>query len=199
MDGGHIYYCQSVLLLMLARRRNTEKQILYATLIVIQRQETVTVYTERDVRREVEAAKTGLEHGSDWQKWVSAMRRLAGVALGGGGSEFPALLVGLVRASVHEMVGHKVSGREKSLSASLLLCHESGVVVSSRICVVVAAAAFVGDGEYLNFLAMSYSILLCLRARVAQRCVSLGPGRSRVTQKRGAKIQQHLVRWCYLQ
>lgn len=73
------------------------------------------MYTERDVRREVEAAKTGLEHGSDWQKWVSAMRRLAGVALGGGGSEFPALLVGLVRASVHEMVGHKASGREKSV------------------------------------------------------------------------------------
>lgn len=68
----------------------------------------VAVYTERDVRREVEAARTGLEHGSDWQKWVSAMRRLAGVALGGGASEFPGLLVGLVRASVHEMVGHKV-------------------------------------------------------------------------------------------
>lgn len=73
----------------------------------------MTVYTDRDVRREVEAARTSLEHGSDWQKWVSAMRRLAGVALGGGGSEFPALLVGLVRASVHEMVGHKASGKEK--------------------------------------------------------------------------------------
>lgn len=68
----------------------------------------VKVYTERDVRREVEAAKAGLEHGSDWQRWVDAMRRLAGVALGGAAAEFPALLVGLVRASVHEMVGHKV-------------------------------------------------------------------------------------------
>lgn len=66
------------------------------------------VYTERDVRREVEATKVGLEHGSDWLKWVAAMRRLAGVALGGGAAEFPSLLVGLVRASVQEMVGHKV-------------------------------------------------------------------------------------------
>ena len=67
------------------------------------------VCTERDVRREVEAAKACLEHGSDWQGWVGAMRRLAGVALGGAAEEFPALLVGLVRASVQEMVGHKVS------------------------------------------------------------------------------------------
>lgn len=74
------------------------------------------VYTERDVRREVEAAKVGLEHGSDWQRWVSSMRRLAGAALGGGGSEFPALLVGLVRASVHEMVGHKVRVLQQLLS-----------------------------------------------------------------------------------
>lgn len=78
------------------------------------------VYTERDVRREVEAAKAGLEHGSDWQRWVSAMRRLAGVALGGGGSEFPALVVGLVRASVHEMVGHKVRGHRIALQLVLL-------------------------------------------------------------------------------
>lgn len=68
----------------------------------------VKVYTERDVRREVEAAKAGLDHGSDWQIWVGAMRRLAGVALGGGAREFPGVLVGHVRASVHEAVGHKV-------------------------------------------------------------------------------------------
>ena len=68
----------------------------------------VQVYTERDVRREVDAAKAGLEHGSDWQRWVAAMRRLAGVALGGASTEFPGVLVGLVRASVQEMVGHKV-------------------------------------------------------------------------------------------
>lgn len=67
------------------------------------------MYTERDVRREVEAAKAGLEHRSDWQQWVGAMRRLAGVALGGAAVDFPALFVGLVRASVQEMVGHKVS------------------------------------------------------------------------------------------
>eukprot|EP00903_Cladosiphon_okamuranus_P018792 g17287.t1 len=84
--------------------------------------ETVTVYTERDVRREVEAAKRDLEHGSDWQKWVSAMRRLAGVALGGGGSEFPALLVGLVRASVHEMVGHKVSENRSAVAREACRC-----------------------------------------------------------------------------
>lgn len=66
------------------------------------------VYTEKDVRRELDAVKTGLEHGTDWLRWVSAMRRLAGVALGGASREFPALLVGLVRASVHEAVGHKV-------------------------------------------------------------------------------------------
>lgn len=69
----------------------------------------VKVYTERDVRREVDAAKAGLEHRSDWQQWVGAMRRLAGVALGGAAEEFPALFVGLVRARVQEMVGHKVS------------------------------------------------------------------------------------------
>lgn len=68
----------------------------------------VSVYTEKDVQREVEAARTGLEHKSDWLRWVGAMQRLAGVALGGAGSEFPGLLVGLVRASVHEAVGHKV-------------------------------------------------------------------------------------------
>eukprot|EP00752_Nemacystus_decipiens_P012648 g11203.t1 len=84
--------------------------------------DTVAVYTERDVRREVEAAKMGLEHGSDWQKWVSAMRRLAGVALGGGGSEFPALLVGLVRASVHEMVGHKVSENRSAVAREACRC-----------------------------------------------------------------------------
>ncbi|CAM9218512.1 unnamed protein product, partial [Hapterophycus canaliculatus] len=82
----------------------------------------VAVYTERDVRREVEAARTGLEHGSDWQKWVSAMRRLAGVALGGGGSEFPGLLVGLVRASVHEMVGHKVSENRSAVAREACRC-----------------------------------------------------------------------------
>lgn len=68
----------------------------------------VKVYTERDVRREVEESKTRLDHGSDWKLWVSAMRRLAGVALGGAATEFPGVLVGLVRASVHEAVGHKV-------------------------------------------------------------------------------------------
>ncbi|CBJ26850.1 OSJNBb0002J11.18 [Ectocarpus siliculosus] len=82
----------------------------------------VTVYTERDVRREVEAVKAGLEHESDWQRWVSAMRRLAGVALGGGGSDFPALLVGLVRASVHEMVGHKVSENRSAVAREACRC-----------------------------------------------------------------------------
>ncbi|CAM9417422.1 unnamed protein product [Ectocarpus sp. 13 AM-2016] len=82
----------------------------------------VTVYTERDVRREVEAVKAGLEHESDWQRWVSAMRWLAGVALGGGGSEFPALLVGLVRASVHEMVGHKVSENRSAVAREACRC-----------------------------------------------------------------------------
>ncbi|CAM9791989.1 unnamed protein product [Ectocarpus sp. 4 AP-2014] len=82
----------------------------------------VTVYTERDVRREVEAVKAGLEHESDWQRWVSVMRRLAGVALGGGGSEFPALLVGLVRASVHDMVGHKVSENRSAVAREACRC-----------------------------------------------------------------------------
>lgn len=68
----------------------------------------ISVYTERDVRREVEAAKVALEHGSDWLRWVGAMQRLAGVALGGAAVEFPELLVGLVRSSVHEAIGHKV-------------------------------------------------------------------------------------------
>lgn len=80
------------------------------------------VYTERDVRREVETAKAGLEHGSDWQKWVSSMRRLAGVALGGGGSEFAALVVGLVRASVHEMVGHKVRASDRTGVQLCVVC-----------------------------------------------------------------------------
>ncbi|CAM9196819.1 unnamed protein product [Ectocarpus fasciculatus] len=50
------------------------------------------------------------------------MRRLAGVALGGGGSEFPALLVGLVRASVHEMVGHKVSENRSAVAREACRC-----------------------------------------------------------------------------
>lgn len=66
------------------------------------------VYTEKDVRREVEAAKAELEHKTDWQSWVGGMRRLAGLALGGGAREFPTVLAGLVRGSVHEAVGHKV-------------------------------------------------------------------------------------------
>ncbi|CAM9305616.1 unnamed protein product [Scytosiphon promiscuus] len=50
------------------------------------------------------------------------MRRLAGVSLGGGGSEFPGLLVGLVRASVHEMVGHKVSENRSAVAREACRC-----------------------------------------------------------------------------
>lgn len=68
----------------------------------------IKVYTEKDVRREVEAGKVELEHKTDWQSWVGAMRRLAGLALGGGAREFPGVLAALVRGSVHEAVAHKV-------------------------------------------------------------------------------------------
>ncbi|KAG5192651.1 armadillo-type protein [Tribonema minus] len=57
----------------------------------------VRVYTEGDVQREIDAVARGLQRADDWEAWVAALQRLAGVARGGA-ADSAALLAAFVAA-----------------------------------------------------------------------------------------------------
>jgi hypothetical protein len=92
-----------------------------------------TIYSERDLNKELDAIKLRLDHPSDWQGWTASLRRMAGIALGLGEGKVDSGLVGtfvsLVRSTLHEAVAVRICDLRSAVSREA--CRSVAVIAGS--------------------------------------------------------------------